>query len=698
MSEVTSTTARVPLTSELSNEVRDKVSAYMDQMFQNFQRKVGETVRLICDHPVTHAVQAELPESTLTWSFNDDYFLMDPSRVFYYKGNLDITDLTPGDTGVYECVVKWGSGNTQENITVGVYSLQVETQTPTRYIFEKEPARLDCHSGCLGRLFPASTRRWLLNDTFVNTKVLTLADNTTVDVIDAVGYSDSGVWECQVTHSRTNRTWDTAWMFLSVDKPPIFLARWYRTLHDNMGIVMFIISLTILIALILFLFSAHKLKEKEDESDDQFIHERNGWETTLSKFVEKGEVTVDDIKEKKDKKEDGKSKKEDEKKTDENKKDESKESDDEDDDDVDDKKKKEKDKKKIKGKTEKKSNKSTSEDENENAFSFDTNFSSSKRSKSTSYFTTPAERDLARSWPRSSKSRDRKSKKNRKSSGFTVYPAVTRDLALRWLVKNCPHLRQLDAAMQNSSNLPLFDLSPDLEPLLSSSSETIDFVDSSTTDLLESSTTSEFIDSSRNNGRPYPGDETVRKLNTETPAFVADHRDSRLHDDTESIIDGIDSSKATHGSQLKRLVEGGKNSFPVLPSCSAVQRLANSGARGDISGSHAPHQRQHADYRGHVASFNGPQVNYGGLPYFYRTAHVDEDLFYLNDVEYDAENYGGYVDDSGSHTKYEVVYPEFSGRTRVKPNRVKSDRAGKIKKSKVHQGMRYQYLPQEDTV
>ncbi|KAK0041547.1 hypothetical protein Bpfe_029028 [Biomphalaria pfeifferi] len=292
---MSSSSSTVSPTLELKQEVREKIDKYLENSWENLHRLVGQTVRLVCHHPITVAVTMELPGSHLVWLINGSPLIMDPSRVFYYKGNIDITDLSPSDTGVYECIVRWTSGNILDNVTVGVYSLQVSTLSATRYIFEYEPLKLVCNSGSLGRLFPAATRQWFFNETAFTLLPSLLADNETVEVIHKIHKNQSGVWKCQVTHSRSGRVWDTAWLNVTVQDPPSFIARWYRQMADHVGIVFAALGLIIIISFLIFLYSAYQVKHIEDEADDEFKRQRADWEDIFSGFVEKGEITAEDF-------------------------------------------------------------------------------------------------------------------------------------------------------------------------------------------------------------------------------------------------------------------------------------------------------------------------------------------------------------------------------------------------------------------
>ncbi|GFS20763.1 plasminogen [Elysia marginata] len=207
--------------------------------------------------------------------------------------NLDITDLVPRDSGVYACVVSWGADDTvKQNLTLGVFSLEVETEGPTRYVFEQQLTKMDCHSVTLGELFPDAVRYWLFNGTHTPTLPVTKASNRTCDVIRAVNKSMSGVWECQVLQQRTARVWATAWYNISVQDPPTGADRAFRNLQENWYTVVVAISVFFALLLIIFCFSAFKLKKIQDDVDEQFRDEREGWEDTLIKYGENGKINM----------------------------------------------------------------------------------------------------------------------------------------------------------------------------------------------------------------------------------------------------------------------------------------------------------------------------------------------------------------------------------------------------------------------
>ncbi|RUS76448.1 hypothetical protein EGW08_015789 [Elysia chlorotica] len=361
-------TTPTAVTVELSPEAREKVNWFMQRTLQSLSTQAGEKVKLICGNSITEHVLQELRDATLSWTFNTEPLTMDPSRMFYYKENLDITDLVPRDSGVYACVVSWGADDTvKENLTLGVFSLEVETESPSRYVFEHEPAKMDCHSLTLGELFPDAVRYWLFNGTHTSALPVTKASNKTYDVIQSVNRSMTGVWECQVLQQKTERVWATAWHLpgefrvydhlpgefrgfrhlpgevrelrhlpgevrelrhlpgevrelghlpgelrglehlpgefrvfgqsawynVSVQDPPSNIDRTFRFFQENWYTVVIISSVILILFVLLFCYSAYRLKNIQDEVDEKFQDERKLWEETIFKHGWNGVIEVD---------------------------------------------------------------------------------------------------------------------------------------------------------------------------------------------------------------------------------------------------------------------------------------------------------------------------------------------------------------------------------------------------------------------
>ena len=55
--------------------------------------------------------------------------------MFFYKDNVDITDLTPIDSGVYACALAWDMKGVKDNVTMGVFSLQVVSSSLLTHVF-----------------------------------------------------------------------------------------------------------------------------------------------------------------------------------------------------------------------------------------------------------------------------------------------------------------------------------------------------------------------------------------------------------------------------------------------------------------------------------------------------------------------------------------------------------------------------------
>ncbi|CAG5118889.1 unnamed protein product [Candidula unifasciata] len=285
-------TQTTPVPVQLDPELRKQVEWFLQRMMQSFSKRVGETVSLICGHALTVSVVDSLPGAMLSWFLNDDPLEMDPSRVLYNKGNIDITDLTPVDTGVYTCQVEWGPEKARDNITVGVYSLVVTADNPTRYVFESDGMQLFSNSVPLGELFPAATRQWLYNNTNGTSLMPTLASNISVDVVPRVDKSMAGVWTCRVDDLATMRNWTTAWFRLGVQDAPSFIARTYRVLSDHVYVVIVVSSIVVVLLCIFFIYGVRLMKQKEDETDEEFLKTRNGWEEKFSTFGAGGKVKV----------------------------------------------------------------------------------------------------------------------------------------------------------------------------------------------------------------------------------------------------------------------------------------------------------------------------------------------------------------------------------------------------------------------
>ncbi|XP_005092281.1 uncharacterized protein LOC101859623 [Aplysia californica] len=281
---------------QLSAVTKKKIEWFLGSTNESLTRRVGESARFACGHSLTETAQKEMPEAELSWQLNRQALTMDPSRTLFYKGDLDITDLTPADTGVYTCALVWDMKGVKNNVTLGLFSLQVESDSPTRYVFEEEPFQLHCHGEVIGALFPSATRQWLHNGTYVTSPAPTTADNATGDIVDRITRKSEGTWECHVFHSASDRVWKTAWYRIAVQSPPSVADRWYRRIvMERPDIALAVLGGIVLVAVVFFLLSCLKARNTEEDSEKKFQGERNGWEEVLSEHRGRGKLKPSDI-------------------------------------------------------------------------------------------------------------------------------------------------------------------------------------------------------------------------------------------------------------------------------------------------------------------------------------------------------------------------------------------------------------------
>ncbi|GFS20761.1 hypothetical protein ElyMa_003321600 [Elysia marginata] len=71
-------TTQTAVTVELSDEARKRVAWFMERTLQSLSALAGQKVKLICGHSITQKVLKELPDASLSWTFNTEPLAMDP--------------------------------------------------------------------------------------------------------------------------------------------------------------------------------------------------------------------------------------------------------------------------------------------------------------------------------------------------------------------------------------------------------------------------------------------------------------------------------------------------------------------------------------------------------------------------------------------------------------------------------------------
>ncbi|XP_071081711.1 uncharacterized protein [Haliotis cracherodii] len=248
----------------LSSETEKLWVKFIKRMHYDFAKTEGDSVELPCKNEISQKIASEYPKSIYHWSVNEYPIVMDASRMFLFKGTFSIRDLNSDDTGVYVCFMEYTKKNFK---TVGVYSLVVKTEQPSKSVRETETLELTCNSNALSQMYPETNVKWFLNDTEYIPAIKT---NTSEKVIlKKVRRSSAGNWTCAVTDPVTKRTWHTAWYNVAVTPPPPLYERLYNLMLEYKlytGLVVAGVVLFVGLVLGVCIYTAHKTKGRNNES------------------------------------------------------------------------------------------------------------------------------------------------------------------------------------------------------------------------------------------------------------------------------------------------------------------------------------------------------------------------------------------------------------------------------------------------
>lgn len=229
---------------------------FLNITHENVSSRQGGSANLFCDNKIMKTFQQEFPFLCQRWVLNGSPLKTDQSRVQVIRNELRIMNLSPLDTGVYECRLEDGL----RNITIGFIALHVTTSLPTVSVEERKDLQLECNSKALDLLLsstlldlignatadnksdkttarntthiksPKTTiRQWLHNGTFSPFFPPSLpASHPSPDMLTPAELLMSGEWVCVVSHLPTNRSWVTAWILVQVRRALTPLEAWWK--------------------------------------------------------------------------------------------------------------------------------------------------------------------------------------------------------------------------------------------------------------------------------------------------------------------------------------------------------------------------------------------------------------------------------------------------------------------------------------
>ncbi|XP_067685370.1 uncharacterized protein [Haliotis asinina] len=248
----------------LSSEAEKMWVKFIKKMHFDFVMTAGDSVEFPCKNEISQKIAAEYPKSVYHWSVNEYPIVMDASRMFLFKGTFSIRDVNFKDTGVYVCLMEYSKKNFK---TVGIYSLTVKTESPTKSVRETEALELTCNSNALSQMYPEIRIKWFVNDTEYVPGVKT---NTSEKVIvKNVRSNYTGNWTCAVTDPATERIWHTAWYNVAVTPPPPLYKRLYNLMLEYKlytGLIVLGVVLFVGLVLGVCIYAAHKTKGRNNES------------------------------------------------------------------------------------------------------------------------------------------------------------------------------------------------------------------------------------------------------------------------------------------------------------------------------------------------------------------------------------------------------------------------------------------------
>lgn len=181
-----------------------------------FIKEAGQGVEFECETRTTRSILRLFPRATYRWTLNDGPLTMEPERMVFRMGDLIIQGLKATDTGLYSCRLHYTE---RKVITVGVFSLYVNSQYQATRVIEGREIHLQCNSHLLGILYSGSVKNWYLNGELTSLKKIP-AIRKYIDIIKKSSAQSQGNWTCVVHNPVSGNNWTTAYYNITLLPAP----------------------------------------------------------------------------------------------------------------------------------------------------------------------------------------------------------------------------------------------------------------------------------------------------------------------------------------------------------------------------------------------------------------------------------------------------------------------------------------------
>ncbi len=224
---------------KIPHELLEKLQDDLDRQLNSFQKLSGEYVDLDCNTPVMRLFQAQFPRGSVRWVHNGYHLALDPERMAYERNLVFINHVLSADNGVYLCQFEYFPNNSK---VLALFALTVISDVVDISTTAGNPVSILCHGGSVAVVFPATRQQWIHDGTVYQDYGVTSPLELDTVRIARAKEADSGVWECRVSHPRTNRTWITNRLILDVGPAPSILERMLTPVYlGTCGGVVFIV-------------------------------------------------------------------------------------------------------------------------------------------------------------------------------------------------------------------------------------------------------------------------------------------------------------------------------------------------------------------------------------------------------------------------------------------------------------------------
>ncbi|KAG8182655.1 hypothetical protein JTE90_022478 [Oedothorax gibbosus] len=178
----------------------------IEKVNYNFEKREGSSIHLPCDATVIEKIYKEYPASVLFWTRNGQVLKLVKEKIQVSLTELSIVELTPEDSGVYLCNIRYASGVVKP---LTIASIAVRPKKTNVLIPENEELLLFCNAVQLYKVYKAVSKLWLLNGVvYEEIRNTTLLERNEW-VIEKAQPNMTGIWTCQVIFQEKGFIWTT---------------------------------------------------------------------------------------------------------------------------------------------------------------------------------------------------------------------------------------------------------------------------------------------------------------------------------------------------------------------------------------------------------------------------------------------------------------------------------------------------------